>query len=397
MPKALMLIGLIGLGLAGCGPSREAYFKRHAINADSRFEVAGVLDVNGDARLDIWSGGWWYEAPDWKKHFVREVEPRGEYYEDFANLPYDVDGDGWMDVITVAYGSKKLSWIRNPGRGDVPFEEIVIDTPASMESAILADVNGDGRLDILPHLNMVGATYWYEWTADATAPYGMRWMRHVIEESGKYVHGIGVGDLNGDGRPDILRADGWWEQPAEREAAWIFHQEWQAAGPASRSQSKEYTDVVGRASIPILAHDVDGDGDMDIIYGMGHDFGLYWLEQERDATGRRTWSKHEIDVTWSQVHVVLLGDLNLDGRLELVAGKRYRAHDGKDPGDNEPPRIYYYTWNPARRQWQRHTIDDTGQAGLGISTQLADIDGDGDLDLVAPGKTGLYLFENLRR
>jgi hypothetical protein len=147
-------------------------------------------------------------------------------------------------------------------------------------------------------------------------------------------------------------------------------------------------------STPVLVLDVDGDGDNDLVYGMAHDYGMYWLEQEQDATGRRAWSRHEIDLSWSQVHFLLLADLDNDGRNEIVTGKRYRAHD-IDPGVNDPKCIYDYTFDRKQRRWHRHTISAGGPAALGINSMAADLDGDGDLDLIAPGKSGLYLFENL--
>src|SRR5689334_20671144 len=92
-------------------------FKQHVINADSKFEGAGVLDVNRDGKLDILCGSYWYEGPEWKKHFVRDIKQQDHYYHDFCELPMDVDGDGWTDVITCAWHNKRLSWIRNPGPG----------------------------------------------------------------------------------------------------------------------------------------------------------------------------------------------------------------------------------------------------------------------------------------
>jgi hypothetical protein len=107
-------------------------FKLHVINAESRFEAAAILDVNRDCKLDILSGGFWYEAPAWKRHFVRAVKEEGNYFYDFANLPMDVDGDGWMDIANAAWHNKMVFWERNPGK-DAPWEVLPIDTPGNME------------------------------------------------------------------------------------------------------------------------------------------------------------------------------------------------------------------------------------------------------------------------
>jgi hypothetical protein len=180
--------------------------------------------------------------------------------------------------------------------------------------------------------------------------------------------------VNGDGRCDVIAPRGWLEQTA---GGWRWHPEFD----------------LGSTSIPILVHDVDGDGDSDLIYGLGHDYGLFWLEQTKTGD-QRAWQKHLIDNSWSQPHFLLLADLDNDGREELVTGKRYHAHNGHDPGGNDPRCVYYYDFDTAAKKWTRHVMHEGGTVGFGINTAAADMDGDGDIDVLAPGKSGLYLFEN---
>src|SRR5207245_713119 len=141
-------------------------------------------------------------------------------------------------------------------------------------------------------------------------------------------------------------------------------------------------------SIPILVFDVDGDGDNDIVYGRGHNVGLYWLEQVRpakkpgtsDASQPITWVRHAIDTSWSQVHSLLLADLDNDGRPEVIAGKRYLGHDGRDPGEYDPLCIYAYSFQRHTRTWRRQVISAGGKAAFGLDPKAVDVDGDGDVD-----------------
>jgi len=372
----LVLAGMTGV--YGCAGRREPAFRMHVINADSPYEAAAAFDVNNDGRLDIWCGSYWYEGPNWNQHFARKLEPIKGYHDDFAALPVDVDGDGRMDVITASWFARRITWIRNTGKPDKPFEEIPIDETGNNETAILADVNGDGRPDVIPNIFRDQAA-WYEFRRKGSGPAGVRWVKHALpaELAGP---GIGAGDINGDGRCDIVGHAGWAEQPADGTADWVWHGEFDLGDPG----------------IPIVVDDVDGDGDADLVWGIGHGYGVYWLEQERDALGQRVWAKHEIDRSWSQAHLILAGDLDGDGANEYVAGKRWHAHHGRDPGSDEPRCLYWYDYDRSRREWRRHAIqEEGGPAGTGTCAQLVDIDGDGDLDLLAPGKSGLYLFENL--
>ncbi len=350
----------------------EIPFEKHTIDLGSS-ESAAVCDINNDGKLDIVSGENWYEAPHWTKHHFRDILYTNNYIDDLSTVPLDINGDGYMDLVTVGWFSKKIAWWQNPGKARGTWLEHPMTVGHPVEFAELVDLDNDGKADeVLPEFGDLEAPLnWYE------RDHHGNMIAHAASPR-SHGHGIGAGDVNGDGRNDILTPNGWLEAPNDpRTADWKLHADWK----------------LGDLGFMYVA-DVNEDGRPDIISSMAHNYGIFWLENKGD--GR--WEKHVIDESWSQPHAVSLVDFRGTHNIGLLTGKRYMAHNGNDPGERESLGIYWYERliDPHSKQieWAKHVIDYGGRTGGGLQIPVADLDRDGDLDFVVAGKSGLFLFEN---
>ncbi len=353
-------------------------FKKHLIDKVP-YEAASVFDVNNDGILDIVCGEYWYQGPDFKKKYkICDVETFSEYYDDFSDFPMDVNGDGILDIITGGFGGATLRWRENPGNNGL-WKVHDIDQCGCIETTRFFDIDNCGIPEIFPNTPLDGQVM-YKLVVDENGKGTGQFMKYQLHEE-MTDHGLGFADINGDGRVDIVLKKGWLEQPEDPfNDKWVFHEEFDFPS----------------ASVPILGHDITGNGLCDLIVGNAHGYGLWWYEQVKNEDGSRKWIQHVIDLEGAQYHDMCLVDLDRDGELELLTGKRYRAHNGNDPGDNDDPFIYYFKMNNGR--FDRYVIDKGSPevaSGLGIYFWVEDVTGNGYPDIIAPGKEGLYLFENL--
>ncbi|MDR0902239.1 MAG: VCBS repeat-containing protein [Opitutaceae bacterium] len=360
---------------------------RKVLIAPERFESAGVFDVNGDGIPDIVSGAFWYEGPHFKKqHRLARLEPHGEYFDDFSTLPLDINGNGRLDFITGGWWGKTLRWRENPGAPGGLWPEHVIAETGSIEATRAWDVDGDGELEYVPNTPNDPLVV-YKLIRNARGGGAGRFAAHKLKFAGRdndrQGHGLGFGNVSGKAgggggaRGDFVLRDGWLEAPERPyEDEWIWHPEFQ---------------LPALASVPVIVADLNGDGAGELIAGNGHGYGLSWWN--REPGGR--WREHPIDPLNGEYHDLQWLDIDGDGQCELITGKRFRAHPYGEPGVHDAYGWYVFKWTG--EGFAKHVADfgPVGEKhGLGIAFAVADLNGDGRLDVVAPGKDGLAIYYN---
>ena len=351
-------------------------------------EGLALGDINGDGKTDITAGENWYAAPDFKPQPVRKLMPFGkDYMQSCGEHLYDMDGDGDLDILSIAFTLPVLNWYENPGKGNHAVENWkahdLIDTGVKAnEACFLHDFDKDGTPEWIVN-SWVPASPMEIYRLVRGEDKKVSAVKHVVAASGNG-HGMGFGDINGDGQDDIVFGGGWYECPKD--------------GPFSGPWTLRPDFDLPHASCPVLILDLTGDGKNDLIWGDGHNYGLYWHEQlEPQSNGMTTWRQHLIDKKFSQAHALAWEDIDADGKPELITGMRYFAHSGNDPGEHDPVVLSYYDWSPETRTWAKTPIHSgpSGVApGTGLQIRVADLDGNGFPDLALPGKTGTHILFN---
>jgi hypothetical protein len=391
--KVIFLFKLILIGWLACkvGYSQSTSktsvpFKKHILTSEFLSEGVAVGDVNKDGKTDVMAGSFWFEAPDWKRHEIvhpKTFNPAKEYSDSFLNFSMDVNLDGWTDLIVVGFPGTAGLWYENPQNGHGYWEKHVISDTVGIgnESPNFVDVDGDGRKDILCADSKAKQMVWLR---APTAKGSTTWDRIPISAlnvpgTDIFSHGLGLGDINKDGRKDIIIKSGWWEAPQDRtQPNWTFH-------AANLSDDCSHMHVV----------DVNRDGLNDIVSASAHRYGVWWHEQVKDANGATYWKHHEISKSISQTHSSELIDLNYDGNPDLITGKRFFAHNDTqtDPGTHDPAVLVWYEIKPGTNpSWKEYEIDNNSGAGLNFIVE--DITKDGLLDIIISNKKGVFVFEN---
>ncbi|MFK7769747.1 MAG: FG-GAP repeat domain-containing protein [Mariniblastus sp.] len=364
-------------------------------------EGIDLADIDGDGKLDVVAGRNWYAAPDFAPRPLRLISDWNGYVESNGDFCLDVDKDGLVDVVAGSFLPTKVFWFKNPGAkglklGQVWKQHELVDTKQSQnEASFLHDIDGDGKPEwITNSWKKENPVVVWEFSVAETVTVSEKGKgknkkrieetkrepsltKHVIGISGN-THGMGFGDINNDGREDVLIATGWYERPEGNIYAkpWAFHADWEDL----------------HASCPMLVRDLNGDGKNDLVWGKGHDYGLYWWQGDGvDESGKLKFKEHVIDDKFSQPHTIHFADLDGDGMDELISGKRVRAHNGNDPGGKDVPCMYFYRWDAESNSFSRSVIDE-GHIGTGLQIRTRDLNADGKVDIAVAGKDGTWIL-----
>lgn len=374
-------------------PHTDPHWKKITITDEFMSEGANFGDFNHDGKQDVVSGPYWYEGPDFTaRHEYMTPEPHlnpdGQYSHNFFAFTYSFRHDGWDDIIIIGFPGEDTSWYENP-RGnptsDGHWTRHKIFDHTDNESPQFVDLLGNGKPVLLC---MSGGKIGYA-QPDEQLP-EKPWTWHPISAQEKhfqrFTHGLGFGDVNGDGKNDILVNNGWYEQPADLKGdpEWKFH-------PAD----------FGGGGAQMYAYDVNGDGRNDVITSLAaHGYGLAWFEQNADGS----FTKHLITgareadtphaLRFSQIHAVDLVDINGDGLKDIVTGKRFFAHHSHGDVDPLAPAVLY--WFELKRDGKGgadfipHEIDNN--SGIGTEVIARDINGDKHPAIVVGNKKGTFVF-----
>jgi len=351
-------------------------------------------DFNKDGILDVFGGPYWYEGPDFtKKHEIYEVEAFDpvDYSENFIAFGVDLNGDGWDDVFVCPHPGKQGYWFENPKNKDGHWVRRSGPENIGNESQQWAEiVKGSGKGLVYNRDGYFGYETFVvndgipQWTFHPVTPEDKRFQR--------YTHGAGTGDINGDGLTDLIEREGWWEQPQDpKQTPWSFH-----------------PFLFADAAADILVYDVNGDGLNDIVTAWHcHHYGLVWYKQIRAADGRIAWERHEIlpiepdlnsdELRITQMHALGMADINGDGLLDIITGKRFWAHGPQGDKEADAPAVIY--WFELKRDGKGgasfipHQIDNN--SGVGMQVTAVDLNNDSKLDIIVSNKKGMFLFLQL--
>jgi hypothetical protein len=360
---------------------------------------ASAADINHDGVLDVIVGPFYFLGPGYTERRIyregRTYNPSTEYAPDMVNYAYDFTGDGWPDILSTEM--RAMALYVNPKGEPRRWDRYMVLPDIVSEIVVMRDIDGDGKQEIV-----YGDANGYAWAKYDPANPTAVWKPHRVSSGNRAnIHGLGVGDVNGDGRLDVVTPAGWYEQPAggATQENWVFHE----------------SDFGITAPLGVLpgggemgVYDVNGDGKNDIVTSLAaHDWGLAWFEQKRDAGGAISFVKHRIagdystknagGVVFSEPHATAFADMDGDGIPDFIVGKSMFHHlenyNGPDPYGPAVVYVYRTVRNPKAEGGAEFVPElVNNRSGVGSKIAIADLNGDGAPDILTASGKGAFVF-----
>ena len=390
-------------------------WKRQQLHGDFYSEGAAIGDINGDGKPDVVAGPFWWEGPAFEKkhaYYEPKIFSIHGYSDNFFAYVHDFDADKRNDILILGFPGKEARLYLNPGtHDDKPWPMHIVADVVDNESPVFTDITGDGKPEIVCS---TGGKF--GWFAPNWAKPTEKWPFVAVTDDmkvAKFTHGLGVGDVNGDGKMDLLEARRWWEN----QGAGVANSRPDLASPAPWTQHNFAAGVGGGAQM--FAYDFDGNGTNDVFTALAaHRYGVAVYLQNKvvqasglpDAAGTAAphWTRvmlaseqpqdNDYGIVFSQPHAAFLADIDGDGVQDIVTGKRYWAHNGHDPDERGHRVIYWYQTKRDGKggvDFVPHLID--SNTGVGVDVQVGDVNGDKLTDIVVGNKAGVFILTQERK
>ena len=341
-------------------------WRKHVVFEGEQVQTAVAADFTGDGRVDVISnsGGKTrlFVGPSWREVIIGEGEEQRFIHAEVM----DPDRDGDPDFVAARYSPGLIVWFERPEKPLTDAWKMhVIDREVDgIHGLLRGDIDGDGKLDLLansaqPKGPFANSLVWLRVPNDPRQP----WTRYVAAngDAPGLSHYLGVGDVNGDGRTDLASAAKGGKSAVPGTGDWFAW--WEAPADPTKVWKKRLISSEERGATNIHPADVNGDGRTDFIASRGHGRGVLWFEAP-------DWEPHDMHETLFNPHCLVVTDMDGDGDVDAATCAFEE-------------RLAVWFENDGKGEFTTHTV---GKDQAAYDIRAVDMDSDGDFDLLIAGQ-----------